>query len=101
MKKDVRVIQGSSTDAKFTNILLETLKFLKVSYIVLTASCHRNDDKLRGFNAYLCKQYFRLNSEKTGRGGYEKSASQEVVVSDEVLVETGRRNIFVTNKWIR
>lgn len=53
------------------------------------------------FNAYLCKQYFRLNSEKTGQGGYEKSASQEVVVSDEVLMETGRRNIFVTNEWIR
>lgn len=42
---------------------------------------------------YLCKEFFRLASKKTGKGGYEKSASQEVIISDAVLAETGRRNL--------
>lgn len=49
MKNDVRVLQGSASDGKFTNILLGLLGLLGVSYRVSTASCHRNDDKLRGF----------------------------------------------------
>lgn len=42
---------------------------------------------------YLCKEYFRLFSKKTGFGGYEAPASQEVVVPYSVLAETGRRNL--------
>ena len=43
---------------------------------------------------YLCKEYFRLQSKKTGKGGYEKSADQIVVIPDAVLQETGRRNLM-------
>ncbi len=42
---------------------------------------------------YLCKEYFRLASKRTGKGGYEKDAGQVVVIPDAVLQETGRRNL--------
>lgn len=46
------------------------------------------------FENYLCKEYFRLFSKRTGRGGYNKKASQRVYISEAVLLETGRRNFM-------
>jgi len=43
---------------------------------------------------YYCKEYFRLYSKRTGRGGYNKAASQRVYISGAVLLETGRRNLM-------
>jgi phosphoribosylaminoimidazole-succinocarboxamide synthase len=43
---------------------------------------------------YYCKEYFRLFSKRTGRGGYNKSATQRVYISRAVLQETGRRNLM-------
>ena len=43
---------------------------------------------------YLCKEYFRLASKQTGKGGYEEPAQQAVVIPDKVLVETGKRNLL-------
>ncbi len=43
---------------------------------------------------YLCKEWFRLYSKLTGKGGYSKSASEEVIVPDTILHETGRRNLL-------
>lgn len=42
---------------------------------------------------YLCKEYFRLASKRTGQGGYEQPAQQAVIIPKEVLIETGRRNL--------
>ncbi|OGZ34622.1 MAG: hypothetical protein A2174_02455 [Candidatus Portnoybacteria bacterium RBG_13_41_18] len=42
---------------------------------------------------YLCKEFFRTVSKETGQGGYEKKASQKVVVPDWVLAETSKRNL--------
>jgi len=43
---------------------------------------------------YWCKEYFRLASKRTGKGGYEEAAKQEVIIPDSVLQETGRRNFM-------
>jgi phosphoribosylaminoimidazole-succinocarboxamide synthase len=43
---------------------------------------------------YLCKEYFRLASKRTGLGGYEADATQKVIIPDSVLTETGRRNLL-------
>ncbi len=43
---------------------------------------------------YLCKEYFRLESKKTGKGGYDKDAKQPVIIPTPVLLETGRRNLI-------
>lgn len=43
---------------------------------------------------YLCKEYFRLASKRTGKGGYQMSADQRVTIPDAVLRETGRRNLM-------
>lgn len=43
---------------------------------------------------YLCKEYFRSESKRTGRGGYDKDAGQTVTIPDLVMEETGRRNLM-------
>lgn len=43
---------------------------------------------------YLCKEYMRLRSKETGKGGYEKAADQVVIIPNHVLEETGRRNLM-------
>ena len=42
---------------------------------------------------YVCKEYFRQGSQKQG-GGYKASAGDKVVVSEELCIETGRRNLM-------
>lgn len=43
---------------------------------------------------YLCKEYFRSESKRTGKGGYDEEAGQSVIIPTPVLQETGRRNLM-------
>ena len=50
---------------------------------------------------YLCKEFFRTESKRTGRGGYDKDAGQTVVIPNYVMEETGKRNLMALLRILR